>query len=206
MNDRFLEDTKNLFYCKCQEIHKDGKIGQLSKSTAEAIMLLINPADVFRSESFFSDTFASFLLNTRNKLDDMDLEHKIKEKFDNKYFVELERLFKENIQDETTAFEKILQDLSSYLAINVTRAKQDSLDSKINEKSLASFILFLCKHQTWVEDKENRYLNKAFLKPLNSDLAMIFEVFSDKKSNANLNTENFYRHIRKQIESMDVIK
>ena len=203
MNDRFLEDTKNLFMAKCKELHKEGKADQLSKNTVETITLLINSVDVLKSDGFFTNTFISFLINTQNKPDEFDYEYKLKEATDSKQIAELEN-FMENIQDETIEFEKILHDLGPFIVNNSIPLKSDIIDFKIDEKRLASFILFLCSHQTWVEDKENRYLNKVFLKSLNNDLSMTIDENNEKKINANWNLENFYKTVRKQIDAMDV--
>jgi hypothetical protein len=203
MNDRFLEDTKNLFIAKCQELHKEAKADQLSKNTAEAITLLINSVDILKSDIFFTNTFTSFLINTQNKPDEFDYEYKLKEATDAKQIAELEN-FMENIQDETIEFEKILHDLGPFIVNNSIPLKSEIIDFKIDEKRLANFILFLCNHQTWVEDKENRYLNKVFLKSLNNDLSMTIDENNEKKVNANWNLENFYKTVRKQIDSMDV--
>jgi hypothetical protein len=203
MNGKLLEDTKNIFIAKCQELHKEGKIDQLSKNTVETITLLINSVDVLKSDSFFTNTFINFLINTQNKAEDYDYEYKLKEATDSKQIAELEN-FMENIQDETIEFEKILHDLGPFIINNSIPLKSDIIDFKIDEKRLANFILFLCKHQTWVEDKENRHLNKVFLKSLNNDLSMTIDENNEKKIIANWNLDNFYKFVRKQIDSMDV--
>ncbi len=203
MNDRFLEDTKNIFITKCQEFHKEGKVDQLTKSTIETITLLINSVDVLKSDGFFTNTFISFLINTQNKPEEFDFEYKIKESSDSKQIIELENFMK-NIQDETIEFEKILTDLGPFILNNSIPLKSDIIDFKIDEKRIASFILFLCKHQNWVEDKENRNLNKVFLKSINNDLSMTIDENNEKKINANWNIENFYKLTKKQIDSMNV--
>ena len=203
-NDKFLEDTKNLFTTKCQELLKENKNDQLSKSTVETITLLINSVDILKNDTFFSNTFISFLLNTQNKPDEYDYEYSVKEPADYKQIGELEN-YMENIQVETIEFEKILQDLGPFIVNNsIIFNKTDLIDYNIDEKRLSSFIIFLCNHQTWVEDKENRYLNKVFLKSLNNDIYMSIDDNKEKKINTSWNIENFYKIIKKQLEGMDV--
>ena len=54
---------------------------------------------------------------------------------------------------------------------------------KFFRKRLARFIFFLCKDQTWAEDKEKLYLNKVFLKILGSEDSMTIHENTEKKIN-----------------------
>ena len=179
MNDKYLDDGKNIFISKCAELHKEGKVDQLSKSMVDNITLLVHSVDVLKSDSFFTNTFISFLMNTQNKSDEFDYEYKIKDPSDYKQITELEN-FMENIQDESIEYEKILQDLGPFINNNSIPLKSDLIDYKIDENRLAKFILFLYKNQTWNEDKENRQLNKIFLKSLNNDLSMTIDENNEK--------------------------
>lgn len=203
MNDRYLEDTNNIFISKCQEFHKERKSDQLTRSTVDHITLMIYSFDVLKNDNFFTSIFIPFLISTQNKPDEFEEEYKVKEPADYNHIAELES-FMENIQNETIEFERILQDLGPFIVNNSIPLKSDIIDFKIDEKRLASFILFLCKNQNWVEDKENRYLNKVFLKSLNNDLSMTIDENNEKKNNTTWNIENFYKCIRKQIDAMDV--
>ena len=66
MNERFQEDAKNLFISKCNELHKEGKNDQLSKSTIENISLIINSVDSLLNDSFYTEVFLNFLIESQN--------------------------------------------------------------------------------------------------------------------------------------------
>jgi len=204
MNEKFLEDTKCLFIAKSQELHKEGKTDQLSKNTVETIIYLINSLNLLKNDAFLTNTFSYFLINTQNKNEEFDYEYKLKESNDTKYNLNELENFMENLQDETIEFENILHELGPFIINNSILIKSDIIDLKLDEKRLSNFILFLCKNQNWVEDNENRYLNKVFLKSLNNDLSMTIDENYEKKININWNIENFYKLVKKQIDSMDV--
>jgi len=200
---RLLEDTKALFISKCQDLYRESKSDQLSKSSIDTIVLLINSFDDLKNDSFFSTTLFSVLMNSHRK-DEIEFKNMNREYTDAKQIIESEN-FIENFQDETVEFESILTDLGPFIINNSLLLKSDVIDLKLDEKRLAIFILFLCKHQNWLEDKENRILNKIFLKSLNNDSSKNIDENNDKKINANWNIENFYKIVKKQIDSMDVI-
>jgi hypothetical protein len=87
---------------------------------------------------------------------------------------------------------------------SIVVSKPDLIDTRLDEKRLANFIIFLCKHQSWIEDKENRYLNKVFLKSLNNDLSITIDENTEKKMNVNWNIDQFYKMFKSQIETFDV--
>lgn len=203
MNDKYQEDIKNIFITKCTDLHKDGKFDQLSKSMVDNITLIVHSDDILKNDNFLTNTFISFLMNTQNKSEDLDFEYKSNDPSEYKQIEELEKLMK-NIQDESIEYEKILQDLGPFINNNNIPLKSEIIDYKLDEKRLAKFILFLCKNQTWNEDKENRQLNKIFLKSLNNDLSINIDENSEKKNITTWNVENFYSSIKKEIDSMDV--
>jgi hypothetical protein len=205
MNDRYQEDIENLFISKCTELHREGKVDQLSKSIVDNITLIVHSNDVLKSDNFLTNTFISFLINTQNKSEDLDIEYKPTDPTKLKQFEEFEK-FMNNVQDESIEYEKILQDLGPFINNNLIPLKSDLIDYKIDEKRLARFVLFLCKNQTWNEDKENRQLNKIFLKSLNNDLTISIDDNNEKKNVTTWNVENFYSSIKKEIDAMDVIK
>ena len=205
MNDKYQDDIENIFISKCTDLHKEGKVDQLSKSMVDNITLIVHSVDVLKNDNFLTNTFISFLMNTQNKSEELDFEYKSSDPSEFKQIEEFEK-FMNNVQDESIEYEKILQDLGPFINNNLIPLKSDLIDYKIDEKRLARFILFLCKNQTWNEDKENRQLNKIFLKSLNNDLTISIDDNNEKKNITTWNVENFYSSIKKEVDAMDVIK
>ncbi len=61
------------------------------------------------------------------------------------------------------------------------------VNSKIDEKRLAIFIIYILKQPQCVEDKDSRNLNKIFLQTTNNDLSMAIDENNDKKQNIGWN-------------------
>jgi hypothetical protein len=167
------------------------------------ITLIIYSDDVLKNDHFLLNNFITFLEYTQQKLEEYDIEYKPADSSEEKQIEELENLMKD-IQDESIEYEKILQDLGPFINNNSIPLKSDLVDYRLNEKRLAKFIIFLCKNQTWNEDKENRQLNKIFIKSLNCDLSINISENNDKKTVTTWNIENFYSLIKKEIDEMDV--
>jgi len=194
LKDKFKEEVINIFTTKCQEFHKEAKSDQLTSGTLQTLLLIINSSNVFKTE-FFSGTFVNFLISTQG--------HHSEEA---KGITDIENLLETtSTADDSIEFEKVLHDLGPLIInnnININRP--ELIDTKLDERRLAQFIIFLCKHQSWVEDKENRYLNKVFLKTLNNDLSMTIDETTEKKINVSWNVDSFYKMFKNQFENFEV--
>ena len=200
MTDKFVEEAKAIFAVKSQELLKEGKYDQLSANTVQTLMLLINSIDLFKNDSFFANTFINFLSITQNQSTNSTRQQDLKQIYD------LENLIENTAStDDSVELEKVFHDLGPLIINNsIVVAKPDLIDTRLDEKRLANFIIFLCKHQSWIEDKENRYLNKVFLKSLNNDLSITIDENTEKKMNVNWNIDQFYKMFKSQIETLDV--
>jgi len=200
MIDKFVEEAKTIFVAKSQELIKEGKYDQLSANTAQTLMLLINSIDQFKNDFFFTNTFINFLSISQNQSTNSTRQQDLKQIYD------LENLIENTAStDDSVELEKVFHDLGPLIINNsIIVSKPDLIDTRLDEKRLANFIIFLCKHQSWIEDKENRYLNKVFLKSLNNDLSITIDENTEKKMNVNWNIDQFYKMFKSQIETFDV--
>ena len=207
MNEKYQEDSRNLFLTKSQEIHKEGNFNQLSKSTLETISFFLNPAEILKNEIFFANNLINFLINTSSIIPEELDESNIKNTIDLKQFSEFSD-FVENIKSDSAEFEKILNKLCVLLQNNLSlvKIKGDFVDFKMDEKKLAIFIIFLCKILTWSEDKESKYSNKGVLKAFYTELMQMIDEnnINEKKNSQNFNLENIYMGIKKQLDSLEV--
>ena len=200
MTEKFVEEAKNIFIVKSQELLKEGKYDQLSPNTVQTLMLLVNSIDLFKNDTYFTNTFINFLSITQNQSKSTTHQQELKQIFD------LENLIENTAStDDSVELEKVFHDLGPLIINNsIIVSKPELINTKLDEKRLANFIIFLCKHQSWIEDKENRYLNKVFLKSLNNDLSMTIDENTEKKMNVNWNIDQFYKMFKSQIETFDV--
>jgi len=201
MTDRFVDEAKTIFVTKCQEFHKEGKHDQLSANTVQTLMLFINSMDAFKNDYYFTNTFINFLATTQNQTPSQSARQD-----DLKQISDVDSLIENTAStDDSIEIEKVFHDLGPLIINNsINISKPELIDTKLDEKRLANFIIFLCKHQSWIEDKENRYLNKVFLKSLNNDLSMTIDENTEKKMNVNWNIDQFYKMFKNQIENLDV--
>ena len=187
-NERFVSDAKTILLNKCGEIQKEGKIDQLSENTVQTLIMILGTFDENEKESI---DMVNFLEATS-----------IHETDDIKQISDIEKMLDTGLE-EPIEIEKIYYEIGPMMINNmITTPNCDMLNYEMDEKRLAGFILFLIKHQSWVEDKENKYLNKIFLKSINNEAYNNIDDVSDKKT-INWNLDNFYKIFKKRIDAMD---
>ena len=76
------------------------------------------------------------------------------------------------------------------------------IDFNVDERRFVNFLIFLCKNQTYTENKESQGLNKFFLKSL-QEVSINVDENSEKKI-VSWNIDNFFKFIKPQIESLNV--
>lgn len=107
--------------------------------------------------------------------------------------------------EDTIEFEKILTDLGPLMINNnINLSKNEQINCKLDERRLASFIIYITKQFQCTEDKEVRNLNKIFLQTLGNDLSMTIDENNEKKLNVGWNLENFFKMTRPFLENLDV--
>ena len=190
-NEKFEKEAQQLLIGKYKEIKNEKGI-KLSENIIQTLIMILETID----EEFNNDAkeFINFLeINDNLELQSQD---------DVKYIQELEKIL-EIGNDEPIEIEKIFNEIGPYILNNNIEIKNcDMLNFDIDEKRLSSFIIFLIKHQSWVEDKENKQLNKIFLKSLNNNANNLIDDVSDKKT-VNWNIDNLYKLFKKNIDSMN---
>ena len=189
-NEKFEKEAQKLLIDKYKEIKNENGI-KLTENTIQTLIMILETVD----EEFSNDAkeFINFLeINDNSDLQSQD---------DIKYIQELEKIL-EIGNEQPIEIEKIFYEIGPYILNNNIEIQNcDMLNFDINEKRLSSFIIFLIKHQSWVEDKENKQLNKIFLKSLNNNANNLIDDVSDKKT-VNWNIDNLYKVFKKKIETM----
>ena len=187
-NEKFVSDAKTILINKCNEIQKEAKIDQLSEGTIQTLIMILGTFDDKEKESI---EIVNFIEATSIQQGD-----------DIKQISDIEKMLDTGMEDPIE-IEKIFFEIGPMMINNmITSPNCEMLNYDLDEKRLASFILFLIKHQNWVEDKENKYLNKIFLKSLDNEAFNLIDDVSDKKT-INWNLDNFYKMFKKSIEAMD---
>ena len=94
-------------------------------------------------------------------------------------------------------------DLGPYIINNnINLTKCNSIDFNMDEKRFVVFLIFLCKNQTYTENKESQGLNKFFLKSLQEVSINVDE--NNEKKIVSWNIDNFIKFIKPQIELLNV--
>ena len=84
----------------------------------------------------------------------------------------------------------------------ITCPENEMLSKQLDEKRLATFVMYVLKHQNWVDDKESKFLNRMFLKSLDNDTYKLLDDSNDKK-NSTWNIDNFYKMFKDSIDEMN---
>lgn len=188
-NEKFTKDGKNLLLSKCKEIKKEAKNEKISDGTLQTLLLILTG------------------LNEDDK-DVADVIEYLENNCDQNQLEEIEQIgdvdkMLEIAPDDAIEVEKIFYEIGPMLINNnIVPQSCDLLNYDLDEKRLADFILFLIKHQNWLEDKENKYLNKIFLQAINVDTSQIKDDGNDKKT-ISWNLDNFYKMFKTNIDAMD---
>ena len=190
-NKKYEKEAQKIIIEKYKEIKDDNGI-KLSENIIQTLIMVLEIFDEeYKNEA---EDFINFLeINDNSDSQNQD---------DIKQIQELEKIL-ETGNEEPIEIEKIFFEIGPYILNNNIEIKEDDmLNFDIDEKRLGSFIIFLLKHQNWVENKENKLLNKIFLKSLNNKANNLIDDVSDKK-NINWNIDNLYKMFKKNIDSMN---
>jgi len=90
------------------------------------------------------------------------------------------------------------------LMINQQNIKNSDVGLKFDERRLVIFLLFLLKHQTWIEDPSSKIMNKIFQRLLRENFNINVDENNDKKYFVVWNLDNLYRVTSKFISHLDV--
>ena len=112
-------------------------------------------------------------------------------------------MFGSDNEEEPIPFEKLIMDLGPFIINNnINLTKCGLIDFNIDEKRFVSFLIFLCKNQTYTENKETQGLNKFFLKSL-QEVSINIDENSEKKI-VSWNIDNFLKMLKPQIDNFNV--
>jgi hypothetical protein len=200
-NQRFKEDIKKIFLNKCTEFSKESSSDKLTKPTITQIILIIHSSEELRREELLMNFISFLVLPNNTKFTNNSKSSELKEQ--EEFIEDLNNIIvqTDNYQIDQ---EKIILDLGPWLLnTQITLNKTDLINSKLDEKRLASFIIYILKQPQCTEDKELRNLNKVFLQVLNNDLYMAIDDNTDKKQTLSWNLEHFYKSLKPAFENFD---
>ena len=154
-NEKFQADAKALLIGKCKELQKEGKAEHFSEGTLQTLLLILTN---FSQDDKDMYDLIDFLQNSSCDQSEFD---------DIQQIGDIEKML-ETSPDDAIEIEKLFYEIGPMLINNMLLPQNcEMLNYNLDEKRLANFILFLIKHQNWLEDKENKHLNKIFLESLN---------------------------------------
>lgn len=187
-NDRFVSDAKSLLWTKCKELEKKKQTYQLSQSTIQTLLLLVQ---TFEEDKKDTVNFLNFIQSTSFQSSD-----------ELKQISDIEKLL-DLATEEPMEIEKIYLDIGPSMINNMIMCPEsEMLSHKLDEKRLATFIMYVLKHQNWVDDKESKFLTRMFLKSLDNEAYQTIDDTNDKKT-ISWNIDNFYCMFKESIDEMN---
>ena len=221
-NQKYLNDALYYLYTKCKELEKEKKMSTISPSLSQDIILIlskkknkfipsiekmqknINGGEVKDSTTDenvgIKNDLCFYNFNTFTKDDS-----KNKEKSgltDNEQLLSM--IDEEEMNKDLIPLEKIYEDLGpTIFNKNIELPENPLIDSTMDAKRIADFIINILKKPSFTEDKEIIIMNKVFLKSLNLDEeSKKIEETSDKQQ-IEWNVENFYKIYKNQIDNIN---
>ena len=195
-NQKFYQDAKSLLLIKISEIIKENQKNPFSENTTQTLLMILENIKLENDE------------NENEKLDnyieyfeDFD-DTNLSEKDDIKQINDIEKILDTGCEIPIEV-EKLFFELGPLIInnnYNISNCEMINYD--IDEKRLAELIMFIMKHQNWNFDKENKYLNKIFLKSIDYEKYKDIDDFSDKKT-ITWNIDLLYKMFKKNIDNMD---
>ena len=187
-NERFVSDAKTLLWTKCKEVEKKKQTYLLSQNTIQTLLLLVQSFEENKKDTI---NFLNFIQSNSFQSSD-----KLKPISDIEKLLDL-------ATEEPIEIEKIYLDIGPMMINNmITCPENEMLSKQLDEKRLATFVMYVLKHQNWVDDKESKFLNRMFLKSLDNDTYKLFDDSNDKK-NSTWNIDNFYKMFKDSIDEMN---
>lgn len=211
-NEIISKDAGKVFAGKCKEIEKEINL------SSDLLQMLITLArkncpenskimDLFLT-CLYKNTHPCFYNSCNNIIVNPNKEHGNSILESNYLLNDVADLLEDD--DEKIDVEKLYHDLgpsiintNTFNNLSTLNNNNNLLDFDINEKRLASFIIYILRHQQIAEDKETKHLNKVFFKLFESDIANNFDETNDKKSFVHWNIDNFYKQNKSRISSLD---
>ena len=221
--ERYQEEARNILLEKCKEIYKDKKLANLTESTINTLLTILDlikkeegedsgmgPKEIISQIDEFYQYFIDYeedINSCQTSADDI------------KQISDLEKRL-DTGNEEPVELEKIFMDLGPFICSNkIFLANVELIDVEIDVDRFGNFIIYMLNHQKVKMDEELKELNKLFLESL------IKTSYSSQNSNnfnnmtkeeyknlleQNLNKEitwdleQVYKLFKKNIDNMDV--
>ena len=220
--EKYQEEARNLLLEKCKEIYKDKKLNNLTESTINTLLTIL---DIIRSEEEGDsglapkeiisqiDEFYKYFMDY-----DEDINSCQTSADDIKQISDLEKRL-DTGNEEPVEIEKIFIELGPLICSNkINIANSDMINSEIDVERLGNFIIYMLNHQKVKLDEELKELNKLFLESLtktsynsqNSNSVYISKEDYKNILEQNLNKEMswdldaIYKIFKKSIDNMDI--
>ena len=221
--EKYQEEARNLLLEKCKEIYKDKKLNNLTESTINTLLTIL---DIIKSEEEEGDSGLAPKEIT-SQIDEfykyfMDYDEDINScqtsADDIKQISDLEKRL-DTGNEEPVELEKIFIELGPFICSNkINIINSDMINSEIDVERLGNFIIYMLNHQKVKLDEELKELNKLFLESLtktsynsqNSNNVYISKEDYKNLLEQNLNKEiswdldALYKIFKKNIDNMDI--
>ena len=206
--EKYQKEAKNILLDKCKEIYKDKKINNLTESTVNRILTILDIVndgednDDKNSKKNQIEEYTKYFLNYDEEFNPTSAD-------DIPQISDLDKILDTGNEDPIE-LEKLIIELGPFIinnGINITNS--DLINSEINEKRLSNFIIFMLNNSSIKFDDDLKELNKIFLESLNmneADNTKDYKPLLDEQLNKDLkwDLDKIYDLFKSQIQNMDI--
>ena len=221
-NERYQEEARKILLEKCKEIYKDKKLNNLTESTVNTLLIVL---DMIKSEEEDSGNEQKEIISQISEFYkyftdfDEDINSCQTSADDIKQISDLDKRL-DNGNEEPTEIEEIFMELGPFISSNkINISNVEMINSEITVERLGNFIVFINNHPKVKLDEELKALNKEFLesliKPNNYSMGNDINSNMTKEDYKNLLEQNLnkdlswdldvlYKLFKKNIDNMDI--
>ena len=221
-NERYQEEARKILLEKCKEIYKDKKLNNLTESTVNTLLIVL---DMIKSEEEDSGSEQKETISQISEFYkyftdfDEDINSCQTSADDIKQISDLDKRL-DNGNEEPTEIEELFMELGPFISSNkINISNVEMINSEITVERLGNFIVFINNHPKVKLDEELKALNKEFLesliKPNNYSMGNDINSNMTKEDYKNLLEQNLnkdlswdldvlYKLFKKNIDNMDI--
>ena len=201
-NQNYKHDALFLLYNKIKKLEKENLLGKIEPKLSQDILYILSQKkNLIQINNEIN--LHSFNTLSKNKHENDAINNKPKS--DSLKLLSMLDSDNANMQDNLIPLEKLYEDLGPSIFNNCKSfiPKSPLIDNSLDAKKLAELIITIIKKTPFTEDKENRIMEKSFLKSLDLEQeADKLEELSDKFQ-TDWNIENFYKVFKNEIDAIN---
>lgn len=196
-NSNYYKDAMLLLYNKIKKLENENLLDKIEPKLSQDILYIL-------SEKKNSKIIGDINLHSFNTL----AKNKNKDKASKKDSLKLLAMLESddaNMKNDLIPLERIYEDLGPSLFNNCKTIipKSPLIDNSLDAKKMSDLIIAIVQKTPFTVDKENRIMNKSFLKSLDLEYEAEKKEESSDKFQMDWNVENFYKVYKNEIDAIN---